>query len=262
MDVSLLESEPIKQLKDQVRTHKIYQVLTNLDNLRKFMGLHVFAVWDFMSLLKSLQKDLCGTSLPWTPSPHPRAARFINQLMIDEETDLGPGGNYLSHFELYLQAMAEIGSDTGPVLEWIHGPAVRQMRACSWSENQGDLSSLTESLPDGAKEFVYTTLQVLAAPLPVRAAVFFHGREDVIPGMFLQVVQRTPSQGLGSCHLFVDYLKRHITMDQEVHGPLAQGLLTEIFENQTSLIGEAQKAIVAALRARLSLWDAVVRIVS
>src|SRR6266478_260489 len=92
--------------------HPLYAEVDSLSRLRDFMQMHVFAVWDFMSLVKRLQRELTSTSLPWMPPVRSRIARFANEVVLGEESDLGPDKKPASHFELYLRAMDEIGADT------------------------------------------------------------------------------------------------------------------------------------------------------
>jgi hypothetical protein len=99
-------------LRAKLLDHPIYGEVGSVADLRLFMEDHVFAVWDFMSLLKRLQQDITCTRVPWFPADSARAARLINDIVIGEETDVGPDGSYVSHLDLYLRAMADVGSST------------------------------------------------------------------------------------------------------------------------------------------------------
>ena len=57
--------EPIRQA---LLSHPIYDDMRRPQALCTFMEHHVFAVWDFMSLLKVMQQRLCCVSVPWMPS--------------------------------------------------------------------------------------------------------------------------------------------------------------------------------------------------
>src|SRR5438045_2244793 len=96
----------LKPLYQVLTGHPIYQIFHTIEDLHIFMEAHVFAVWDFMSLVKSLQNKLTCTRIPWIPNKYQRSARFINEIVVGEESDWY-GNTSLSHFEIYLQAMQE-----------------------------------------------------------------------------------------------------------------------------------------------------------
>ena len=105
---------PIEFLQQEVATTRrlllnngLYHRLQTMADLRQFMEHHVFAVWDFMSLLKGLQRELTCVEVPWVPTANPDTRRLINEIVLEEETDLDPQGQPTSHFELYMRAMEE-----------------------------------------------------------------------------------------------------------------------------------------------------------
>jgi len=90
-------------LREKLLAHPMYAEVNSLQRLQAFMQMHVFAVWDFMSLVKRLQNELTCSRLPWTPPGRAQIARFANEVVLGEESDLGPDGRPVSHFELYLR---------------------------------------------------------------------------------------------------------------------------------------------------------------
>jgi hypothetical protein len=226
----------------------VYELIDSGDALRVFMEHHVVAVWDFMSLLKALQRELTCVTIPWTPRGDPAYRRFVNELVIAEESDLGPGGRYTSHLELYVDAMREAGADTGPIDRLLDGVSA------------GDIGIIDHcGLPPGAAAFTHRTLaSIIDQPVHRVAAAFAFGRERVIPAMFT-TLRSAAERHEPRANLLLDYLDRHIDLDAGQHTPLAFELLAGLCGDDARRWQEAEEAACAALEGRLELWEAAAR---
>lgn len=232
---------------EQLMRHPLYDVLRDELSLRTFMRSHVFAVWDFQSMLKALQRCATCVEVPWLPTADPRARRFVNEIVLDEESDEAPDGSYLSHFELYLQSMHDCGADTAPIRGFLGDLARgRPLR-----------EALTRSdVPRGVASFVTSTLEVATSGKPHRiAAAFAYGREEVIPGMFRRMVDGLADMAPQRWSTFRYYLDRHIGKDADRHAPRAKALVAHICGTDATLWAEAEETARIGLEARLRLWD-------
>ena len=81
-------------LRTKLLQHPIYGRLDGIDALRSFMAHHIFAVWDFMSLLKEMQRQLCVVDVPWLPSSNSLGCRLVNEIVLGEESDENDRGGY------------------------------------------------------------------------------------------------------------------------------------------------------------------------
>lgn len=238
----------IQPYRAQLAEHPLYASLETLEDLRLLMQSHVFAVWDFMSLLKSLQRTLTSVDVPWQPTADAAARRFVNEIVLGEESDHHNGRTF-SHFELYLEAMQQSGAGTRPVQSFISA-----LRAGQSVEQA--LSSTP--VPAAAANFVRSTFAVIeAGSLPAIAAAFTFGREDLIPDMFRGFVRELNATRPGQVETFLFYLERHIELDGDDHGPLALRLIQSLCADDATCWQEATHAAEAALKARLALWDAI-----
>jgi len=237
---------------DAIARHPVFHRLTSITALRVFMEHHVYAVWDFMSLLKALQRAVTCIEIPWVPCGDPAARRFINEIVLDEESDKvsldGDLPAAISHFELYLKAMERVGAETRGIHEFL-----MRVRA-------GELIgvALTEApVPEPARQFVLTTMEVVGTNrVHAIAAAFTFGREQAIPAMFLQIVEALDDADDRTATL-ITYLKRHIDMDGDDHGPLSLRLLAGLCGDDRGHWDESTGAAIAALQARKRLWDGV-----
>ncbi len=237
----------VSPARTKVINHPMYHKLDSLDALLTFMEHHVYAVWDFMSLLKSLQRNLTCVDVPWVPTGPAGSRRLINDIVLVEESDeLGRG--FISHFELYLDGMTQAGADRTAIDTFIS--LVR--------DGKPVLASLKDAGAPGASVDFTTTTWGFIESLPVhsQAAAFAFGREDLIPDMFDQVVAINSDLG-NQLATFVDYLKRHIQVDAEEHTPMAMQMLADLCGDDQGKWHECEETVNIALAARCKLWDGI-----
>jgi hypothetical protein len=241
----------VSSLRDRLARHPLYAAIRTIAHLRTFMESHVFAVWDFMSLLKSLQRALTSIEVPWVPTLHPSSRRFINEIVLGEESDVYEGHS-LSHFEIYLDAMRRIGANTAAIQCTVE--AARNCRG-------GDLTLLEEALqiaPASARQFVQTTFRMIGeGSVSAQAAAFTFGREDAIPSIFRSLLRDLNVEMGGDLSQFIWYLERHIEVDGNDHSPLSLGMVSDLCGSNPRLWSEAAEAAEGALLARLALWDGI-----
>lgn len=278
----------VEPFQGRLATHQIYTRVRSLQGLQVFMTNHVFAVWDFMTLAKTLQQRLTCVDTPWLPPENPLAARLVNEIVLGEETDEIRHGEYLSHYVLYMRAMGEIGADPAPVQAF-----EAALRAGATPAEALAPLPIAES----TKVFVLNTLDTAALATHEVAASLLLAREDLIPTMFDRVVREMDARsGVGvraaralhglraslsprlrrlvpaglraSADAFEEanpdpraffriYLQRHIALDGEEHGPMGQRLLQDLCGDDADRWEEATTAARDALRARVALWDGV-----
>jgi hypothetical protein len=227
--------------------HPLYTSIRTIEDIRHFQSQHVFAVWDFMSLLKRLQRDLSCVELPWRVTGAPLVRRFINELVLEEESGADSGGTYASHFELYRASMQKSGADTSAIDLFLER-----------LQEEHSVPDALSGLPihDNTREFVNTTWSfVVDAPVHCAAAAFTFGREEVIPDMFLRLLDDLADEFPGMLEQFRDYLELHISLDGENHGPMALQMVEELCRDDAMKWKEAEEAAILALTARRRLWD-------
>ncbi|WP_154855501.1 DUF3050 domain-containing protein [Cyclobacterium xiamenense] len=238
--------EPIQQ---QIVNHRVYAAIRRLEDLNVFMRYHVYAVWDFMSLLKTLQHRLTCTSVPWFPVGNPNTRYLINEIVVGEESDIDADGLRKSHFELYLEAMNKCNADTLGIETFLASLKANQSLEAAYRAS---------SAPKPVRDFVDFTFSVIASQKNhVLAAVFTFGREDLIPAMFLSMVNDIHKDFPDNVSLFKYYLERHIEVDGGHHGQLALEMTATLCGNNPVYWEEAERATIQCLNRRIDLWDEV-----
>jgi hypothetical protein len=239
----------LTQLRADLLNHPIYGEVDRLESLRLFMSHHIFAVWDFMSLLKALQRRLCCVEIPWLPAADPISSRIVNEIVLAEESDGDGQGGFASHFELYHQAMVRCGASS----DFIDGflDELRQGKPVTAA-----LESL--AVPACARRFVRQTFNIIeGGNLCAIASAFTFGREDLLPAVFQRIVAELNVESGGGLKDFKYYLERHIGLDGEEHGPMANRLLKSLCGSDEHRWEVAEQAAVGSLEARRELWDGI-----
>lgn len=236
--------------RQRLMAHPVFEGITTLSDLQAFMESHVFAVWDFMTLLKSLQRKLTCTDVPWHPMPNSLAARFVNEIVLAEESDEVQPGEYVSHYDLYVAAMREVGCRTNRVDVFIDQirlgiePRVALLAA-----------------PDHVREFVMQTLEFTKLEPHQALSAFLFGREDIIPQMFQNFLDQSKMFEHVSTNRLKLYLNRHIEIDGGSHAPLALRILSSLSETAKiptdKFWSDVEQTAREAIAARIHLWDGV-----
>lgn len=239
--------EEIAPLKAQIVNHKVYDVIETIEDLRIFMQYHVYAVWDFMSLLKSLQINLTCVQTPWFPKGNANTRSLINEIVAGEESDVDANGDKKSHFEMYVEAMLQCGADIQGITKFIES-----------LKSTGDFNTAYQiaSTPKSAQEFVNYTFEVINSnKTHLQSSIFTFGREDLIPSMFLTIVNDLNKKFPDQISLFKYYLDRHIEVDGDHHSYLALEMTAILCEGNSDYLLAAQKATQIALQKRIELWN-------
>ena len=243
LDASLLQS-----FRAPLDKHPVYAAVASLEDLQCFMQHHVYSVWDFMSLIKYLQAAIAPAHAPWVPRGDAAVRRFINELVLEEESDSTHiEGEFSSHFELYLRAMQEVGADS----------RVAQTFVATAGESGIDNALALPHIPEPSRAFTQQTFAFIQANKPHQvAAALALGREHIIPNMFRAILDRTGVTA-EQAPIFHFYLNRHIHLDEDFHAPLSLRLLNNLCGDDEQKIAEAMQAAQLAVQARLTLWDGV-----
>ena len=241
--------ESINPLTDNIVHHKLYSAIEDIQDMRIFMQYHVYAVWDFMSLLKSLQKNLTCVNVPWFPVGDADTRYLINEIVTGEESDVDLNGIRKSHFEMYLDAMNQCGADTSGIKVFI--------ASLQTGSNLKDAFRIAKT-PAAAQDFVNFTFEIINSnKTHLQSAIFTYGREDLIPGMFVSILNDIDRNFPDSISIFKYYIERHIEVDGDHHSNLAIQMTDNLCGEDENKWDEALVSIKEALGKRINLWDGV-----
>jgi len=242
--------DKINDQREKLLKHKLYSNIETIKDLQVFTENHVYAVWDFMSLLKALQIKLTCTKTPWVPNSNSQTAYLINEIVLAEETDINQAGERKSHYELYLDAMIDIGARTEKPVKIINEIA-----------NSEDIFNTIDNINihPNIREFLNFTFSVIKEGKPHEiAAIFTFGRENLIPNMFNEILREFEKNVTqGDISKLIYYFERHIELDEDEHGPMALEMVSMLAENDPKKWNEIESISIQALEKRILLWDAI-----
>ena len=249
MNIDYIQDK-INDQREKLLKHKLYSNIETIKDLQIFTENHIYAVWDFMSLLKALQIKLTCTKTPWIPNSNSQTAYLINEIVLAEETDINQAGERKSHYELYLDAMIDIGARTEKPVKIINEIA-----------NSEDIFNTIDNINihPNIREFLNFTFSVIKEGKPHEiAAIFTFGRENLIPNMFNEILREFEKNVTqGDISKLIYYFERHIELDEDEHGPMALEMVSMLAENDPKKWNEIESISVQALEKRILLWDAI-----
>lgn len=240
----------IESQKQMLLHHPLYKKVQTVDDLHRFLENHVYAVWDFMSLLKALQAKLTCTTTPWFATKNPETRYLINEIVLAEESDLTMDGRHQSHYEMYIEAMESCGANTSGIEHFLS----------EIDSLQNIFVAIKKSnLHPNIKNFLDFTFKVIEeGKVHKIAAAFTFGREDLIPNMFTEILknfqENFPKTDLSK---LIYYFERHIELDADEHGPMAMKMITELCGDNEQKWAEVEEVSILALEKRIGLWDAI-----
>ena len=249
MNIDYIQDK-INDQREKLLKHKLYSNIETIKDLQVFTENHIYAVWDFMSLLKALQIKLTCTKTPWIPNSNSQTAYLINEIVLAEETDINQAGERKSHYELYLDAMIDIGARTEKPVKIINEIA-----------NSEDIFNTIDNINihPNIREFLNFTFSVIKEGKPHEiAAIFTFGRENLIPNMFNEILREFEKNVTqGDISKLIYYFERHIELDEDEHGPMALEMVSMLAENDPKKWNEIESISIQALEKRILLWDAI-----
>jgi hypothetical protein len=240
----------IEPQKNLLLQHSLYKNVKTIADLNCFLENHVYAVWDFMSLLKALQAKLTCTTTPWFATKNPETRYLINEIVLAEETDLSIDGRRQSHYEMYIEAMEACGANTAGIEGFLS--EVNSLHNIYVAIKKSNLHP-------NIKAFLNFTFRVIdEGKTHEIAAAFTFGREDLIPSMFTVILKNFqanfPETDLSK---LIYYFERHIELDADEHGPMAMKMITELCGTDSQKWAEVEAVSLLALEKRIGLWDAI-----
>jgi len=130
------------------------------------------------------------------------------------------------------------------------------MNGMKWHESLKETRRKFAHIPANTFEFVEHTMQVVEHGSTAEVgASFLFGREDPIPTMFQKLLSQFNKEKV-PCDNLKLYLQRHIDVDEDSHGPMADLMLGKLCTTEEKC-EKALNVVKELIEMRVHLWDGI-----
>ncbi len=238
----------ISELRNQLQNHKLYNSLKSIDDIKVFMEYHVFAIWSFALLLNNLQINMTEVRTSSISLEKSTDSVLINETVLEEEIETNKVSQTQSHFEIYFDAMRQADARTNEINNFIK--LIQFNNSVNYSLNK---TNIDKRVADFVK-FSFSVTKTNKPHLIASALIF--GQEEVIPGMFIEILRNVDSENKFYNKLKY-YLQGHIDLDIDKQRPLSIKIVSEICNNNQQKWDETITIAKQSLEKRIALWDAI-----
>jgi hypothetical protein len=243
--------QAITPLLKVLATHKVFCSINSIAHARVYLQHQVFAVWDFMCLLKSLYRKLSTKDI-WYPPTSSISVHLIGSIMLEEESDINEQGDRESHFETFVRAMEELDTDTSQIRGFI-----------AWIKEEQSIEIAFEQIDvnPSIKKFVLSNAEVLNLESHEVLSAFVFGRELITSIMFTNLMKALQHHMnyMDQSHLctLISYLNRHISLDADEHFPKALKALIELIGDDLAKLDQTIDVAKKVLGIRIDFLDGI-----
>ncbi len=256
----------VAPLRMWLESHKLHEALGgDVDDLRKFAEIHVWCVWVMMSMLKAFQVELATKeTLPWIPSSDGRKkeklARMVNEMalryqywVVDEKT-----GKTTTNFEMYLQAMAQLGCDSAEItsfLSFLHKSARCGLPCAASMEAALRFCAMPRGVA-GVLRYCFALIQSRQLHRLAASFAFVRNKSSVVSALLATLDKARAEEGQ-DFDLYRRWLERFAGLLDHNFAPLAFQILVELCGDDEAKWREVEQTAAESLQVQRIFFDDV-----
>ena len=234
--------------------HKIYGQISDMRKTKIFMESHVFSVWEYLTMLKALQRELATRDISFLHENVPDLPYLINQIVLNEEIEEESRGEYLSAmglYQLYINSMDEIGADSNPIKYFVDCIKVNK----NWNNTIRDTITRFDNIPIQTYEYLNYNLKMIElSEIHELAGIFFFGREDINSKFILLIKSNIEHEK--SLSNLKNIIKRHVDDDSKNKNPILGEYINNILcKDDDKKWKKVEISVIEAIKKRIELWD-------